>query len=122
MFCNKLALYGEWLLAPRPTPTLEDHPLSFVRGCLFSIFTAGDRPFHPQPEDTPCCGDKGTWHLVVRIQKNVECHSCSPKYLGMTLDAKLKVETACEEKKGRTRTEIQKNVLANGSLFGPICM
>jgi hypothetical protein len=32
------------------------------------------------------------------------------------------VETACEEKKGRTGTEIQKNVLANGSLFGPICI
>jgi hypothetical protein len=32
--------YGEWLLAPRPTPKLEDDPLSFVRGCLFSIFAA----------------------------------------------------------------------------------
>jgi hypothetical protein len=31
--------YGE-LLAPRPTPKLEDHPLSAVRDCLFSIFTA----------------------------------------------------------------------------------
>jgi len=27
--------YGEELLAPRPTPKLEDHPLSAVRGCLF---------------------------------------------------------------------------------------
>jgi hypothetical protein len=32
------------------------------------------------------------------------------------------VENACEEKKGRTGNEIQKNVLANGSLFGPICI
>jgi hypothetical protein len=32
------------------------------------------------------------------------------------------VDTACEEKKGRTGTETQKNVLANGSLFGPICI
>jgi hypothetical protein len=31
--------YGE-LLAPRPTPKLEDHPLSAVRDCLFNIFTA----------------------------------------------------------------------------------
>jgi hypothetical protein len=35
------------LLAPRPTPKLEDHPSSAVRGCLFSLFTAtlriGDR-------------------------------------------------------------------------------
>jgi len=28
------------LLAPRPTPKLDDHPLSAVRDCLFSIFAA----------------------------------------------------------------------------------
>jgi hypothetical protein len=28
------------LLAPRPTPKLEDHPLPSVRGCLFNLFTA----------------------------------------------------------------------------------
>jgi len=32
--------YGEGLLAPRPTPKLEDHPSSDVRGCLFNLFTA----------------------------------------------------------------------------------
>jgi hypothetical protein len=32
--------YGEGLLAPRPTPKLEDHPLSAVRDCLFNIFAA----------------------------------------------------------------------------------
>jgi hypothetical protein len=37
-FRNKLASYGEGLLAPRPTPKLEGHPLSPVRGCLFIIF------------------------------------------------------------------------------------
>jgi len=31
------------LLAPRPTPYLEDHPLSAVRHCLFSIFAAALR-------------------------------------------------------------------------------
>jgi hypothetical protein len=40
---NKFIFYGEGLLAPRPTPKLEDHPFSFVRGCLFSIFAAGGR-------------------------------------------------------------------------------
>jgi len=30
----------EELLAPRPTPKLEDHPLSAVRDCLFNIFVA----------------------------------------------------------------------------------
>jgi len=28
------------LLATRPTPKLEDHPSSDVRGCLFNLFTA----------------------------------------------------------------------------------
>ena len=28
------------LLAPRPTPKVEDHPLSAVRDCLFNIFAA----------------------------------------------------------------------------------
>ena len=33
-------LYVEELLAPCPTPKMENHPLSAVRDCLFSIFTA----------------------------------------------------------------------------------
>jgi hypothetical protein len=49
------------LLAPRPTPKLEVHPLLSVCGCLFNIFAATLhrwRPFlHPQPEDMPCCVD-----------------------------------------------------------------
>ena len=32
--------YGEGLLAPRPTPKLEDYPSSAVHGCLFNLFTA----------------------------------------------------------------------------------
>jgi hypothetical protein len=39
-FCNKQAFYGQELLAPRPTPKLEDHPLSAVHDFLFNIFTA----------------------------------------------------------------------------------
>jgi hypothetical protein len=35
-----ICFYGERLLAPRPTPKLEDHPSSAVHGCLFNIFTA----------------------------------------------------------------------------------
>jgi hypothetical protein len=59
---NMVICYGEELLAPRPTPKLEDHPLSAVRDCLFNIFAATlhiCRPFlHPQPEDAPCRGDR----------------------------------------------------------------
>ena len=32
--------YREGLLAPRPTPKLEDHPLSAVHDCLFNLFSA----------------------------------------------------------------------------------
>jgi len=53
--------YREGLLAPRPTPKLEDHPSSAVRVCLFNLFAAilliGGR-FSPQPEDAPCRGDR----------------------------------------------------------------
>ena len=31
MFRNMIRFYGEEFLAPRPTPKLEDHPLSTVR-------------------------------------------------------------------------------------------
>jgi hypothetical protein len=58
IFRNIVRFYSEDLLAPRPTPKLEDHPLSAVRNCLFNIFAATLhiwRPFlHPQPEDAPC--------------------------------------------------------------------
>jgi hypothetical protein len=60
---SKLIFYCEELLAPRPTPKLEDHPLSAFRDCLFSIFIATLHTLrillHPQPEDAPCRGDKG---------------------------------------------------------------
>ena len=39
VFRNKF-FSGEEFLAPRPTPKLEDHPLSAVRDCLFSLFAA----------------------------------------------------------------------------------
>jgi hypothetical protein len=60
--------YGEELLAPHPTPKLEDNPLSAVRDCLFNVFAATlhiQRPFlHLQPEDAPCCGDRDPLILV----------------------------------------------------------
>jgi hypothetical protein len=34
MIRNLVIFYGEELLAPRPTPKLEDHPLSAVYDCL----------------------------------------------------------------------------------------
>jgi len=40
MFCNKIRFYGEELLAPCPTPKLEDYPLLAVRDCLFNMFAS----------------------------------------------------------------------------------
>jgi hypothetical protein len=40
LFHNMIFFYYEELLAPRPTPKLEDHPLLAVRDCLFDIFAA----------------------------------------------------------------------------------
>jgi uncharacterized protein YpmS len=59
-------------------------------------------------------------HKPIYINHHVVPYENTAKHLGMTLDAKLRWKPHMKKKKGRTRTEIQKNVLANGSLFGPI--
>jgi hypothetical protein len=62
MFQNIVSSYGEELIAPRPTPKLEDHPLSAVCDCLFNIFAATFHVWRPflqlQPEEVLCCGDR----------------------------------------------------------------
>jgi hypothetical protein len=40
MVRNLIRFYDEELLAPRPTPKLEDHTLSAVRDCSFNILVA----------------------------------------------------------------------------------
>jgi len=39
-FLTRYVFYDEDMLEPRPTPKLEDQPLSAVRDCLFNIFAA----------------------------------------------------------------------------------
>jgi hypothetical protein len=39
-FVTNINFHSEELLAPRPNPKLEDHPLSAARDCLFNIFAA----------------------------------------------------------------------------------
>jgi hypothetical protein len=48
-FRNKFVFYGEGLLAPRPTPKLEDHPLSFSMAAysIYSQLTSNWRPSLP---------------------------------------------------------------------------
>jgi hypothetical protein len=77
-FVSWYSFYGEELLAPRPTPKLEDHPLSAVCHCLFNVFAATlhiHRSFlHPQPEDAPCRRDRDQLIMEVSLshpQKSV---------------------------------------------------
>jgi hypothetical protein len=62
MFRNKFIFYGERLLAPHPTPKLEDHPLSSLHSCLFNVFAANlhywRQSLYPRPKDVPCCGNR----------------------------------------------------------------
>jgi hypothetical protein len=63
-FCNRLIFYGERLLDPHPTSTLEPHSLSALSVAAYSIYwhlpsIAGGRLPHLQTEDAPCHGDKG---------------------------------------------------------------
>jgi hypothetical protein len=73
MFRKMVIFDGEELLAPRPIPKLEDHPLSAVRDCLLNVFAATlhiRRPFlRSQPEDAPCLGDRD--HFCP-LKKNME--------------------------------------------------
>jgi hypothetical protein len=70
-----LIFYGEELLAPRPIPKLEDHPLSAVSDSLFNILQLpsipGGRLLHLQPEEAPCRGDRGlTYYTQQNSRKN----------------------------------------------------
>jgi hypothetical protein len=79
------------LLAPHPTPKLEDQPLLATRNCLFNIFAATLhiwKPFlHLQPEDTPCHGDRysliteGTTSLIQNFEQMLIYKSLATKLL-----------------------------------------
>jgi len=62
-FRNNASFYCEELLASRPTPKPENHPLSAVRDSSFNIFAA---TLHPQPEDAPCRGDRDPLTMATR--------------------------------------------------------
>jgi hypothetical protein len=65
-YVTKIRFQSEALLAPRPTPKLEDHPLSAVRDCLFNTFTAtlhtGGRSSIRNLRTRHAVGT-GTWHI-----------------------------------------------------------
>jgi len=55
------------LLAPRPTPKLEEHPLSAFKDCLFNLFAAtlhiGGRSSirNPRTRHAVVTGSRYTW-------------------------------------------------------------
>jgi hypothetical protein len=51
-FCNKLAFYDEELLAPCPTPKLEDHPLLAVHDYFLSIYATTLHIWRSSPPST----------------------------------------------------------------------
>jgi hypothetical protein len=73
---TSLFFYDEELLAQRRNLRLEDHPLSLVLNCLFSMFAATSildgRVFHLQSEDTPCHGDMAFNGLHGVISQKIE--------------------------------------------------
>jgi hypothetical protein len=59
---NFIRFYSEDLFAPRPTPKLEDHPLSGDRDCLLNIFAAA---LHIAGSSSIC--NLRTRHAVVTV-------------------------------------------------------
>jgi hypothetical protein len=70
MFPDKAIFLRLGVVSRTPTSLLDDHPLSVVCGCLFNVFAATLHSWkpslHPQPEDDPCCGDKGPTDMDVK--------------------------------------------------------
>jgi hypothetical protein len=69
--------YGEELLAPQPTPKLEDHNLSAVCDCLLNIFVAtphiGGRSSicNLRMRHTMVTGTHLSWTTIITIIKNL---------------------------------------------------
>jgi len=71
-FLNKIRFYGEELLASRPNPKLEDHPLSAVRDWLFNIFAV---TIHIDGRSS--IPDRRTHHAVVtstHVSRKYQCY------------------------------------------------
>ena len=69
MFRDTISLYGEELLALRPTLKLEDHPLSRVLYWLFAAARHIWRQFiQPRTQDAPCCGNRDRLSSLENLQ------------------------------------------------------
>jgi hypothetical protein len=85
VYFRKMLIFGEKLLVPRPTPKLEDHPLSAVRDCLFNIFAAALHDWRtplPVDFDNYDFQTKG-YHLKNFVFSDVApCRSCVNRRFG----------------------------------------
>jgi hypothetical protein len=106
MFRNMVIFYGEELLAPRPTPKLEDHPLLAVLDCLFNVFAATlhiRRPFlHLQPEDGSCRGDRDP--MVCTLTKLTNSMEQSPSWEAIRSSASQEIPRVLWNPKVHHRT------------------
>jgi hypothetical protein len=90
MYFVTKVFYGEELLTPRPTPKLEDHPMSAVRDCLFNIFAVtlhieGRSSIrNPRMRHTVVTGahlSHGVREIRGRIRaKNMSCRCCRKQW------------------------------------------
>jgi hypothetical protein len=78
---NKLEFLRRRILAPRPTPKLEDLPLSAFRHCLFSIFASTAHMWRPSPPSATWGrvmqwwqGIHLTWTFTAHTQKHTWLH------------------------------------------------
>ena len=118
-----MGFHGEALLAPRPTPKLEDHPWSAVRYCLFNLFAAalhiGVRSSirNLRTRNAVVTGTHITWceiyfsdrnmkvsHWIssVYFVKNLNCYFGNaahprPNSLNLTFGLKYKTVTTCQK-------------------------
>jgi hypothetical protein len=81
-----------------------------------------DRPAHIKSLYRLIYPGKRIEHKQIHINHQVVPYENTAKYLGMTLDDKLRWKPHVKKKQERTYTEIQKNVSISGSLFCPICI
>jgi len=61
------------LLAPRPTPKLEDHPSSAVRDCLFNLFA-----------DTLLIGGRSSIRILPQYSYRFQYHTLVMNFIGTT--------------------------------------
>ena len=66
-----MGFHREVLLAPRPTPKMEDHPLSAVSDCLFNLFAKDNIEMDLQDVEGGCgnwmelAQDREKWRALV---------------------------------------------------------